>query len=578
MTSATYSKSSFKQGLAVFWWSVRSNLPIIIIYLSLLAFTSMLNIVGTMGVSTMLGGVMDEEVSIIKNLPISSEISNAALFGILFSIIASIRCFGYLHGKREIDMFGSLPVSRRTLFFSRLAAAAAIGAAPMLVVLLALNIFAPHTGDNSLLNTLNAFLGITANVTFIGLLSVCCGKTSDKIISYLMINFAFPVAIIMIQVMPASFLSGYDLQFHKLFILALTPLAAHFSNMPIYWTVFSAACIALCFLLLKRRKSESAQSHFAFKLPHVLIKLLASFATGVVAAYIFLLIGVDYKYKPDLGTEYLKFWLGMIIGSFLVYLCVQIILAHGFKGFGKSLITYGAMIVCFGVYFTVLATGALGYSSYVPSADSVKSVSFTDDFNQGLLVRRSVDDRKVIEGAVDAHKQIIETTEKEKSMIVLSGKTISKKIDNLSRYMYIDYDDVNNFTVTYYLKNGMKIRRSYIIDKPRKIRFLYTKEYQENYYPLFTFDEKYLREAWTDSCYGDDYADFNRKESLELVKAIREDYRKYGPVKNDDYDYYSAQFTFYENDNKFENDLVFYQYVDVPAEYKATRKLIKAAN
>ena len=400
MTSATYSKSSFKQGLAIFRWSVKSYLPLIIVYLSILVFDSLTETVGSIGITTLIGSIDDEAGSLVASLPVAMAIGNVTFLGILFSIIASIMCFGYLHGKRETDMFGSLPVSRRTLFFSRLTTAIAIGAVPMLVILLGLNIFAPQNEINNWLNTLNAFLGIAANVTFMGLLSICCGKTSNKIISYLMINGAFPVAVIMLQIMPSSFLSGYTINFHKHLVFALTPVAAYISNMPIYWAAFSVVCGVLCFLLIKRRKSESAQSHFAFRLPYVLIKVIASFAVGVVTAYIFLLSGVDDKYKPNLGMEYVKFWAGMLIGSFVAYLIIQIILAHGFKGFAKSLITYGAMIVCFGVFFAILATGALGYNSYVPSADSVKRISFTDNLNQDYLENRTVDDRKVIEGAI----------------------------------------------------------------------------------------------------------------------------------------------------------------------------------
>ncbi|MCH5299310.1 MAG: hypothetical protein J1E96_06065 [Ruminococcus sp.] len=586
MTSATYSKSSFKQGLAIFWWTVRSNMPIIIVYLAVLAFSSLMDIVSTMGISALIGVYDSESASEMLSLPIAAATGSASFLGMLFSIVAAIQCFGYLHGKRETDMFGSLPVSRRTLFFSRLVAAIAIGAVPMLAFMIPLNICGVFIGGMFyLVEIINALVCITANVAFIGLLSICCGKTSDKIISYFTLNTAFPVAVIMIQIMPASFLVGYDLSFNKHFILALTPLLSNMSNMPIYWAVFSVVCIVLCFLLIKRRKSESAQSHFAFKLPHMLIKLLASFSVGVVAAYIFLLSGVDDKYKPDLGIEYVKFWAGMLIGSFVAYLIIQIILAHGFKGFGKSLIIYGAMIACFGIYFAVLATGALGYSSYVPSAGSVKSVSFTDRFNQKLLAQDSVDDKEVIEGAIEAHKQIIEAAEKEKSMINLSGERLSEVIvgDMLE---FFDGDD-NSFTVKYTLKSGRKIKRSYTVDKPKKIDFLNSLEYFENYYPIFVYDTKYLTGG---SMYGyidvldkdedydedDDWEDieFDREESLELLDTLRQDIRKYGIIKsNSDDDTISVQFSYNIEDSEYIGG---YQSFEVPPEYKATVQLIQS--
>ena len=583
MTSATYSKSSFKQGLAIFRWSIRSNVPIIIVYLAVLAFSSLMDIVSAMGISALIGAIDSESASAMANFPIASAIGSASSLGMLFSIIAAIKCFGYLHGKRETDMFGSLPVSRRTLFFSRLSASIAIGAVPMFAVMIALNICGIFAGKTYLMEMLNAFVCITANVSFIGLLSICCGKASDKIISYLMLNFAFPVAVIMIQIMPASFLVGYDLKFDKHLILALTPLFSYVFDMPVYWVVFSAVCILLCFLLIKRRKSESAQSHFAFKLPHVVIKLIASFSVGVVAAYIFLLSGVNDKYKPDLGMEYVKFWAGMLLGSFVAYLIIQIMLAHGFKGFAKSLITYGAMIACFGIYFAVLATGALGYSSYVPSADSVKSVSFTDRFNQKLVAKKSVDDKKVIADAIEAHKQVIEAAEKEKSMVTLSGERLAEAVFG-DMFEYFDEDN-NDFTIKYNLKNGIRVKRSYTVDKPKKIDFLNSLEYFENYYPIFVYDSKYLESA---SMYGyidvldkdgdydeDDYwedSEFDRGEAREILETLKKDIHKYGIIKSDDEDTISVQFSFRIDDEFY---LGGYQSFEVPQEYKATVKLIE---
>ena len=52
----------------------------------------------------------------------------------LFTLLVSVFMFSYLHKKRSVDMFGALPVSRRTLFFSRYLAGLTILLVPLLLV------------------------------------------------------------------------------------------------------------------------------------------------------------------------------------------------------------------------------------------------------------------------------------------------------------------------------------------------------------------------------------------------------------------------------------------------------------
>lgn len=553
MTSTISFKDKIKQGKSMFMWTLKSSKAPIIIYLSLLAFGCICYVVMYFGVLALLSGEADtSELSTVTSFPTMLFTSSVTNIAIIFSYVFAISGFSYLHNKRKADMFGSLPIPRRTQFFSKWAFSIIASAVPMLIICIIMNIAMPINLEalsvlgleaNTFRTTLSAFVAIVANISLFGLLSVCCGKLSDTIVSALVINLAFPIAMFLLQLLPGSLVFGYTPTFNTDIIFALTPLAAADVGSVWYWLIFSAVCVILSYVLIKRRKAECAQSHFAYKLPFVIVKVIVSFAVGISVAYLFLLI---LGYNKSVFMCYAVFWLGMIIGSFVAHTIIQLVLNHGVKGYVRGLDSYVAMLVVFVALFAVMSTGLAGYESYIPSADEVKSVSFNGEeeavLNGENILNSSTSDKSVIEKTVQTHKHLIENYEENKgTLFQLSASSVMSWLSNAfydisEQEGYVYFENSNeSLSLTYTLNNGEKITRNYMdilsisegtdtLFDDEIEGFLNSAEYIENTSWLFICDEDYCKSIEVEDWENDKYKKYSEKQQTEkLLNALRKD-------------------------------------------------------
>ncbi len=609
MTSTTYSDSRIKQGRSIFLWSLFTGKTTMIIYLALLTFFCSVITVFAMGITLQ---TPEREAGNIWEGAAYFTIFFTVSLSMVFTFVFSIKEFSYMHDKRKTDMFGALPASRRTIFFSKLAAVIVQSAVPVILIMTFLAIMNGGTltdyfgmsgifgvaetnpaDENIFYLMLKIVVGLIANAVFLGFLSVCCGKTADKILTYLIINAAYPIAALLVQTLPGSFLIGYTIDINEFLTCALSPNTAIMSINPAYWTGFSVLFGALCFFLLPRRKAECAQSCFAFKAPLIITKVLVSFAAGMVVAYFFgIIFSAVEADKP-------AFIVGWVMGSFIAYFVFQIIFAKGFKRFGWGMIPYAALAVCFAIMMTVLLTGLFGYENYVPNADEVESVSLIGD-KQVIVDCKNVLDGTItskmqIEDCVEGHREVVEYCKAHPQTIA----ELTFGNNNWDNYD-IDMDDLNGGSVKfkYKLKNGMTVSRDYGAYWGSEIKF--TKSDTYNYYTsaLFLVDSEYITDLSFDYDYDidtldyetDEYDDYdamfeidgvtyglndsyfgNKKERIEFVEALKSDILKYGEDSGDSLCYVSVVYGSMD-EYAFENDYLSYA---VRSTYKKTVELLK---
>lgn len=586
MTSTTYSK--FKLVLSVFLWTLRNNIAVIVIYLSLIAFGAITDTLFGFSVNSKEAGCFLMFLGTLE-------------YALIIGLVISIRSFSYLHNKRQTDMIGSLPVSRRVMYFSKLISASIISLVPMaivdcVIILITQNgyAFAEYFPDESqfLSLTLNASIMLIACISFFGLMSICCGKTSDKIISFFGVNLAAPVAITILTALPSMLLMGYSFSFNRDLVMLLSPIFSIVTLNPIYWLIFTAITVIISFFLIKSRKAECAQSHFAYKFPLIAVKVLISFSAGIVAALILLLINNLTKS----GNDYVSFWIGMVIGSFIAYMIIQLVFARGFSGFLKGLIPYGAMLLCFAIYFTSMCTGFFGYDNYVPELDEIESVSFNADapayFVDGVnILEHNITDKEVIKKAVKAHKDELKYKSSfDKAHMLDRLSLFTDDYDNIYNTFSEDGEPFYRYHITYKLKNGNTVSRVYDNvyanqiddDGLSNIDFLLSNTYKENISPLFICDKKYLAavdlygaEYWSqedidNEDFDEDYNVVYKSKAMEVYNTVMEEYKKYG-FNTNDLSECSLQFEY----GKSYKETELYENFAVPKSYKKTIALIK---
>lgn len=384
---------------------------------------------------------------------------------LLFTLILCIQLFSYMHNKRSVDLFHSLPVGRTPMLLGRWCAGLTVLFVPMIVntgiaeiVRLSYGITLEAVSAPPLLQMLWALLITMASFTFCLFMAVCSGTTLDTILSILGVNVGYPVLILLGMTIATMIVPGlsFDYRSHLLIITALAPFSAILvpvitevsAVFPIWWVVLTLLLLSASTILYQKRKSESAENNFAFPIPKIIIRFLLTAVGG---------IGFGLVLRSIANG----FLIGIVTGSVITHIAVEAVYSRGFSHLKKSMKWYGVFAAVFVAFYGVLATGLFGYDTKVPNAQDVASVTVnagdTDIIAGGgcrtifsekhrilnSTITPLLTDQKNIQAVIDTQKKVIEHYRSDSYPYQLRN-TASRLL-----------------TVTYHMKNGRSIHRDY---------------------------------------------------------------------------------------------------------------------
>lgn len=530
MTSATLSNknTTLHNFRSIFIWSLKKHKAMAIIYSVLLIFSGPI-------------------ISVMINSSIGQFNTHVAVFtfgilstgcAIIMALIVPTILTDYLHSKRKADVFGSLPCTRRTLFFARYCTGLAIVLVPYIInmaisALLSIGCdfshtsvdiidsFGPYNGGTIVLMLgALAILAITASYSFTSFISVCCGTTSNTVLSTILINIAYPIAISMISTLGSTIIPGVHLSTGDSPIVAniLSPFTSIFepylkivadyamgnnynfflANWQFFlnWAIIIGGSIVLSYFFCARRKTESAQNSFAYKTPSIIIRFVASAAVGLMFALIFSEVALMSNRTKIIETSYASYviptqaeaWtifaifiIAFVITAFVVHIFATTIFNKGFRGFVKSLISYAAVVLVVCIVFTAMAFGGFGADKHVPNADEVNSVTvsyseyssassiFTTQlfslYEDDMLTSIEATDDASIEAVTNLHQKIVDNIKNQYSMPYTPNIGFSPEYyvygNNCDEYNYITENTPQFITLTYNMKNGTTVEREY---------------------------------------------------------------------------------------------------------------------
>lgn len=632
MTQTQSLKDKLKQAFSFFLWELKSCSGTLAIY-------GILTAVFTVVILTMcmaIGGITDANSAdfsetIFMNFNIS-DVNNAieaakivfqqlalsmiSLMTVIFTVVYTIKVFGYLHNKRQEDMYGSMPVGRITLFLSKSCSALVFSVVPAFVFIAIVAGISLAMGrvcvDDIIGVSVNLLIGSLACISAYGLIAVCCGTTVNSVIVFVAVCIAYPVAAVLVKSIVGGFFYGfYTAGINDSFVMyLLCPVAAYGGSNIVYWLIFTAVCTLGAIYLVKNRKAERAQASFAYYLPCHIIKTLVSFVAGVFLGMIFGMLNV-------FGNGILGFAFGFIIASVTAYFVSHLVLYRGFSKLLKTAIPLVVVIVVTIGMIVLCDLDVFGYNSYVPNIDNVKSAGLISseycyigkNSSTEEIIKNSVDDftdKKVIEDIIDAHSK----------NIIISDFNSAEKFENswieMIRASLGYYNYVN---ISYKLDNGNTINRfysdvssdwslsydddydsSYILVQSAVSKVVATKEYQLKYSGVMNADESEVTDIYV--CGNDKSGEYGSamvyenvsEKNTEKVKKLLEAYRK-DFINDDTYidevlDYITAPYyeTYSENtvcdinftmkSNGLFNNYIFESFV-VPKSYTNTIKVLQ---
>lgn len=243
----------------------------------------------------------------------------------------------------------------------------------------------------------------------------------------------------------------------------------------------SVLFLALSFVMHHNRRTERSGSAFSASIVPYLITVIAAAVGGYVIAIMF-----------SWDTEDMGFWLFLIHGALLVSIASGAIVSKGFRKLWRWLICGGvAVVVMLGLMLGFEALGEKD-SRYIPPKEEIQSITiegtyntpeatFTEDFD---LILELHEYKVALQNGGIIHSDII----------VIGGED---PFDSHPNY-YTNTEILNSdFTITYTLKNGEKITRSYWINERDGLKLLFTIASTNTYAQSWAFTE-----------YPDGYAQF----------------------------------------------------------------------
>lgn len=505
MTSTVSFKDKLKQIFSVILWDLKGCKGSLMVYtilasvFTVIIFTLVFVLTADQtSFSSLFSTESSQKISLSEKMQVFQVISSAVIgfLTLIFAIIYTVQIFSYMHNKRKVDFYGSLPISRARLFLAKYGAAYLFSIVPMLVFMGIIAIASICTGTLLLPQVTNMYVnfivGTLACISAYGFLSACCGTTFNTVIMFIAVCACYPLSMVFVRAYIDAFFTGaYTQTFSKSFITnALNPISAYFGNNLIYWLVFSAACIAFGTLLIMKRRSERAQTSFAYYIPCHIIKVIVSFLTGMF-------LGTMFGSLNVFGNGVGGFVFGFILASAPTFLIVHMIFYKGLKQIVRTIPIYAGLAVVVIVGVALINLDVFGYNTYVPKSEDVKSAGiiltqhyYPKDKNFSRVMSKSAEDftsSSDIDSIVKIHNNIINSKSTKLKSVgkfkTVWGFMLYNAFDDLS------YDDV--YAITYKLNNGRKVNRFYsasMISLVNSMNTVYSNEYYYDDYGSFDTD------------------------------------------------------------------------------------------
>lgn len=484
MISTIFSRRRVLEFRETLFWSLKKQLPVMI----LLAVLMFLLIPMILMISV--PRWIEQQTAVIQGaaaakslVPVKDVLSSnytsfmtsyapiaSTILVLIFAPVLCVMQFGYMHKKRSVDFFHALPVGRAPMLLGRWCAGIAVLFVPLMLNFLIVSMVSGSYGIAVTVSSalpwkqmLWIMLLGTAAFTSCVFFAVCSGTMFDTAISVIGVNAGYPLLLFCSFTVANMILPGLDFGLSSSIgiLTAFAPFAAAFSpfigaersaGFLTWWLVLTAAMLAGAVWLYGRRKSETAEDNFAFQLPKIVIRFLVTGMAGIGFGLILSSTGRN------------AFLIGVVAGSVIAHVIIQAIYARGFKKMAKSFLWYAVFAVCFAVFYGVLATGMFGYDTRIPDISQVESVSvetniFTE--NRGSLPGSSAYYAPAGPDEV-RHELAPLLTQKDNILAVMEAQKSIVALYRSESFPYRLRDSrSDNFTLTYHLKNGGTMTRSY---------------------------------------------------------------------------------------------------------------------
>lgn len=433
-----------------------------------------------------------------------------ALLMVLGAVVMGLSSFAYLHSRRKVDLYHSLPVRRELLYAVQFAGGLLIlGGAYLLNVLFMLGVSCAY-GVPLGAAAGAAFWGWLANMLYFFLMYavtvaavMLTGNLIVSILGDVILFFFFPVMLFALEGYCDIFFRTYCSWGGGLhFAGALkwsSPLAAYLyaiaekGRLGMLLSLLAALAISLLGLELYRlRPSEAAGRAMAFGRTKAAIRLILAVGSGLLGGLFFWAI------------QSRTFWavFGAVAGAALAHCVIEIIYHFDFKKLFSHRIQMGISVAAAVLAVLSFRYDWWGYDSWIPEKEQVKSAAVSMDMDGGWLDNwqlKEGEDGKLTREYVSMDEAVMERMELTRIEPVLALAAQGKaEVLEEKKAGETDREQAEGrlsarLTVTYTMTNGRRASRVYPLSLDLEDLGAYgelfgDEAYKEGLYPILGWE------------------------------------------------------------------------------------------
>ncbi len=313
-------------------------------------------------------------------------------FMILGAVVTACAVFYYLHNKKRVDFYHSLPLTRTKLFFTNYLTGFLLIALPYFICLIFTLLVIAAKGYLGYLAWGAALAGVAQHLLFFlaiySLAAVAATLTGNLVIHFLLTGVFLGIGPAFVGTYLGAMETFYDTFYNwgattKYWFAYSSPAARYIYNAEgsipvtgldyILLAVFILIVTVLALALYRKRPSEGAGHAVTFRYAKPLIKYPLIFLATMLCGLFF------YSFNHN---DWGWLFFGFVCGAFIVSRIIEIILVFDFKAIGKNFKGLLIFAVLFAAFITVPLFDLTHYDSYLPdNADVIKVNLFIDNMD-----------------------------------------------------------------------------------------------------------------------------------------------------------------------------------------------------
>lgn len=448
------------------------------------------------------------------------------------ALVTALLLFHHLHGKKEIQFYLSLPMRRSGLYLTSMLTGLLMILLPMVLCYgIAVGVCL-HFGV-----TIQPILQLLAAcclmfLLFYGMAVLSCVLAGQRFGAFLLYAGIHGAAIIIwvgLAQVAACFIPGFSASVNPpSWLTWQSPLLKLFSDgpldlnnrigltIPMIYGAVGLVLLVLSGVLYQIRRAETAGDMLSFSVIQIISKIFAALAVGLGGFALLQLVAF-----PNQSVSFGILMLLVLVLIAIGWIAAEMIIQKSFRIFhSRSVLVGCALLVVTAAAMQGAKADAFGYIHRLPNSDQVESASISLQYYQcyNYTTVSPADALALHEAALD-------------------------HLDQLTAYD--DHDSMLQFSVSYGLKDGGTMERTYYFDEnvapELKESILTVLDKPENVYnEIFngwttepaadTFLNGWVNANYHDgsdipnfSHNGDDSADLTAEEAVTLYKAVLQD-------------------------------------------------------